>query len=346
MSANASTSIRARVPSERKRAERRPLPGLAAYHWEGLVPKLDRVRNISATGVYLQTPDRWEPGEIVTLTLQREGPPHMGFDHCVRLRTKAVRWGDDGVGLIFDLLDHRDLHLWDSPLKTDASHTEPEDLLREFRVAGALAFLRRIAPSAKMEFRRLLREGLSNYRVESAVAITLKAERLAATRPDSMDLKVNPQLALRVLESGSWAEDEWVRQMWAGLLASSLSPNGQDDSNLLLVSSLGQLTTVHFRILTIACARASKMGNGFGWSYSKQSGCTIGEIMKSTGARDKLRIEREVEHLADLGLLERRQQSPFFVEDQEANVVPTALGRKLWSSCEGNPTAPVPASLI
>ncbi|HWA96206.1 MAG TPA: hypothetical protein VG844_16530 [Terracidiphilus sp.] len=318
------------------RAERRPLPGLAAYHWEGRVPKLDRVRNISSTGVYLQTPDRWEPGEVVTLTLQREGPPRMGFDNCVRLTTKAVRWGDDGVGLAFDLLDHEDLRLWDSPLKTDASHTQPEDILREFRVASALAFIRRIAPGSANEVRRLLREGLSNYRVESAVNIALKAESLTATRPDTYSLKVNPQVALRILEGGSWAEDEWVRMMWAGLLASSLSPEGQDDSNLLLVNSLGQLTTVHFRILTAACMRASQMATGFGWSYSKQSGCTLEELMKVTGARDKLRIEREIEHLADLGLLEHREKSPSFMEDKEPNVVPTTLGQKLWSSCEGN----------
>ena len=322
------------------RAERRPLPGLAAYHWEGSIPKLDRVRNISSTGVYLQTPDRWEPGEIITLTLQREGPPRMGFDHCVRLSTKAVRWGDDGVGLAFNLLDQQDLRLWDSPFKTDVSHTQPEDILREFRVASALAFMRHIAPSAANDIRQLLREGLSNYRVESAVNIVLKAESLAASRPDTASLKVHPQLALRVLEGGSWAEDEWVRLMWAGLLASSLSPNGQDDANLLLVNSLGQLTTVHFRILTAACTRANQMATGFGWSYSKQSGCTLDEIMKVTGTRDKLRIEREIEHLADLGLLERREKSPFFMEDKEPNVVPTTLGQKLWSSCESTQPSP------
>ena len=75
MLATASTS----TPSftEKARAERRPLPGLAAYHWDGAIPRLNKVRNISSTGVYLQTPDRWKPGEIVTLTLQREGPPQM-----------------------------------------------------------------------------------------------------------------------------------------------------------------------------------------------------------------------------------------------------------------------------
>lgn len=328
------------------RAERRPLPGLAAYHWDGSVPKLDRVRNISSTGVYLQTPDRWDMGEIITLTLQREGPPRMGFDHCVRLKTQAVRWGDDGVGLAFNLLDQKDLRLWDSPLKTDTSYTQPEDLLREFRVASALAFIRRVAPSSSKEVRRLLREGLSNYRVESAVNIVLKAESLSASRPDTDALRVHPQLVMRVLEGGSWAEDEWVRLMWAGLLASSLTQDDSDDSNLQLANSLGQLTTVHFRILTAACTRASQLATGFGWTYAKQTGCTMEEIMKVTGARDKLRVEREMDHLTELGLLERREIAPSFMVDKEPNVVPTALGMKLWASCEGTPVTSTPAPFL
>ncbi|MDE3201476.1 MAG: hypothetical protein KGN79_11210, partial [Acidobacteriota bacterium] len=60
----------------------------------------------------------------------------------------------------------------------------------------------------------------------------------------------------------------------------------------------------------------------------------------------KLRIEREIEHLADLGLLEHREQSPYFMEDQEANVVPTALGQKLWMSCEGIKSDPPPKPFV
>lgn len=332
MAATASTSVS--NSAEKVRAERRPLPGLAAYHWEGAIPRLNKVRNISSTGLYLQTPDRWQPGEIVDLTLQREGPPQMAFDRHVRLRTRAVRWGNDGVALQFDTLDHADIRLWDSPLKADAVHTEPEDILREFRLAEALAFLRRIAPTSNADFRVLLREWLSNYRVSAAVEIALKAETIVSARPNADSLKVNPQVALKILESGSWAEEDWVRQMWAGLLVSSCTPNGADDSNLALVNHLALLTPVHFRILTTVCNRAKSMSSGFGWINSQQGGSRIEELQKTTGFRDRLRIERDIEHLVDLGLLERRSRMPFYSSGDEVMVVPTRLGEKLYASCE------------
>jgi hypothetical protein len=332
MLTTASTSITS--STEKVRAERRPLPGLAAYHWDGAVPRLNKVRNISSTGVYLQTPDRWQPGEIVDLTLQREGPPQMAFDRHVRLRAHAVRWGVDGVALVFDSVDHADIRLWDSPLKADLTHTEPEDILREFRLAEALAFLRRVAPQAGNSFRTLLREGLSNYRVSAAVEIVLKAEMLVSALPNADDLRVSPQLALRVIEGGSWSEEDWVRQMWAGLLASSCSANEIDESNLSLVNNLTQLTPVHFRILTSTCNRVKNAMSGLGWNHASQGGSTIEQIQRITGFRDRLRIERDVDHLVDLGLLERRSKMPFY-SDEEATIVPTRMGQKLHDSCEG-----------
>ncbi|HEX7730995.1 MAG TPA: PilZ domain-containing protein [Terracidiphilus sp.] len=332
MLATASTS----TPSftEKARAERRPLPGLAAYHWDGAIPRLNKVRNISSTGVYLQTPDRWKPGEIVTLTLQREGPPQMAFDRHVRIRTRAVRWGNDGVALQFDSLDQSDIRLWDSPLKADVTHTEPEDILREFRLAEAIAFLRRLAPEATADFRTLLREGLSNYRVSAAVEIALKAEALVSAKPDADKMRVSPQVALRILDGGSWAEEEWVRQMWAGLLASSCSADFVDESNISLVNNLALLTPVHFRILTSTCNSIKATGYGTGWNSASLGGPTVDHIQRSTGFRDRLRVERDIDHLVDLGLLERRSKMPFY-SDEEATIFPTRLGQKLHNSCEG-----------
>lgn len=71
------TSSHSEAPfaAERRRAERRTSPSLAAYHWKGSIPRQNSVRDISATGAFLVTQDRWEPGEIIALSLQRHGPP-------------------------------------------------------------------------------------------------------------------------------------------------------------------------------------------------------------------------------------------------------------------------------
>ena len=57
----------------RPRAERRESPALVAFHWDGSAPRQNHVANISSSGAYLLTNERWRNGDIVSLTLQRSG---------------------------------------------------------------------------------------------------------------------------------------------------------------------------------------------------------------------------------------------------------------------------------
>jgi hypothetical protein len=320
----------------RKRAERRPVPELAAYHWSGAGLRQEGVKDISSTGVYLLTKERWLPGEMISVTLQRKGPPEQISDRRITLKTTAVRWGEDGVALSFVLPNDLDVRLWDSPLKLTSEHTEPEDILREFRVAEALAFLNRICPSAVEEVRHLLREGLSNYRVAAAVEIALRAEEGFVALPESENLRIAPRLLVRVLEDGSWAEADWIQQLWAGLLMSSCTVEGRDESNLAFVDLLSQLTHIHVRIFVAACTRTTKFVSGVGRISSRPFACTTEEIMKITGSRDLIRIERDLAHLADLGLLEERVKSRFFMAVDEASITPTPMGLQLYARCRGH----------
>jgi len=87
----------------RARAERRFSPALAAYHWDGSTPRQCNVRNISSTGAYLLTSERWKIGDSIRLTLQRSGAvkhePHNWFS----VPAKAVRWDQNGIGVAFEL---------------------------------------------------------------------------------------------------------------------------------------------------------------------------------------------------------------------------------------------------
>ena len=57
------------------RAERRNVPGLEAFHWTGSSPGLDNIKDISSTGIYLQTNERWPTGEINPIRLTCEDLP-------------------------------------------------------------------------------------------------------------------------------------------------------------------------------------------------------------------------------------------------------------------------------
>ncbi|MGA9585713.1 MAG: PilZ domain-containing protein, partial [Terracidiphilus sp.] len=194
------------LTAERRRAERRNSPSLAAYHMKGSALRQNVVRDISATGAFLVTQERWEPGEIIAISLQRSGP--LARENSFSVQAKAVRWDDHGVAVSFVLPPGADLRLWQSPLKSAAEQNEPEDILREFRVAQAISFLSRIAPETSESVSRLLHEELSNYRLENAVEIALNAEKMLGKSVQVDHLQAMPHVVMRIVEGGSWSSDD------------------------------------------------------------------------------------------------------------------------------------------
>jgi uncharacterized protein len=89
-------------PDPRK-APRIKEPGLAAYYWNGSAPEAKGVRDISASGLYVVTEERWYPGTLVLMTLQRTNCGEEMAERSIAVHSRAVRWGPDGVGLQFVL---------------------------------------------------------------------------------------------------------------------------------------------------------------------------------------------------------------------------------------------------
>jgi PilZ domain len=74
-------------------------PELFAYFFTGGPPAAHRVRNISTSGLYIVTGERWYLGTIVQLTLTDRLRPKGA--QSISLFAKVVRTGIDGVGLKF-----------------------------------------------------------------------------------------------------------------------------------------------------------------------------------------------------------------------------------------------------
>jgi PilZ domain len=89
-----------KIPDPRS-SERESLPGLVAYFFTGGPPAPHAVRNISTSGLYLETHERWYRGTVVQMTLtdRQSGT----FERSLSLYAKAVRLGSDGVGFRFVL---------------------------------------------------------------------------------------------------------------------------------------------------------------------------------------------------------------------------------------------------
>jgi len=92
-----------RKAPNRRRASRDPLPGLAAYYWTGAAPKAHTIKDISSTGLYVVTEERWYPGTLILMTIQQDQGGESRVEHSIAVHSRAVRWGNDGVGLQFIL---------------------------------------------------------------------------------------------------------------------------------------------------------------------------------------------------------------------------------------------------
>lgn len=86
---------------DRRRSERRTLPGLVSYYWDGGPSLAREIREISATGLFLLTDQHWYPGTLVTMTIQRAGDAEANAGNSIVIQARVVRTDTKGVGLEF-----------------------------------------------------------------------------------------------------------------------------------------------------------------------------------------------------------------------------------------------------
>ncbi|MGD0902302.1 MAG: hypothetical protein ABR924_05090 [Terracidiphilus sp.] len=97
-------------PDPRK-APRELGQGLAAYYWTGAAPEAHEVKDISSSGLYLITEERWYPGTLILMTLTRTDRGEECAERSISVHSRAVRWGNDGVGLQFVLANEQEKRL-------------------------------------------------------------------------------------------------------------------------------------------------------------------------------------------------------------------------------------------
>jgi hypothetical protein len=84
-----------------RRPQRYIAPRLVVYFWDGGSPTAHCIRDVSSTGMYLLTPQRWYPGTLITMTLQRTEKDEAGVRQSITLQARVMRSGEDGVGFRF-----------------------------------------------------------------------------------------------------------------------------------------------------------------------------------------------------------------------------------------------------
>ena len=310
---------------------------LAAYPANREKTEPYEVRDVSPTGLYLCTREPWRPGDVVSLVLQRKDATEKDHEKRVCVQVKAVRCDEGGVGLSWMWPKGVEFHPWRRVHTKRSDETDADYFLRELRLTSALGFLQQICLPAAEENRLALHRRLSNKRVASAVEITLKAQVLFGRREPGADLLAHPDMVRRILENGSWTEDDWIRQWWAGLLVSSCSADGLDTSNAVFIDLLAKLTPVHLHVLSFVCNKATELIEAGEPAATLDVYCTSEELIEAVGSHSLARIQQTLGQLSSLGLVaENNKPSYVSVTDKvKTRTLPTPLALEMYARCNG-----------
>jgi len=93
-------------PPMPRKSPREALPGLTAYFWTGGAPIAHDIQDVSPSGLYVVTEERWYPGTVIRMTLTDCTEPTA--ERSITVNATSIRWGNDGVGLRFAFQDDKD----------------------------------------------------------------------------------------------------------------------------------------------------------------------------------------------------------------------------------------------
>jgi PilZ domain len=319
--------------AERRKNGRFAARGLEVIYRTGVRQKRAKIKDISATGFYVFTEDRWSLGTPVQLTLQKRGLLEKGSHDQVGLCAWCVRVGDDGVGMTF-VEEPAEAVKWSKYMAIAAELLPNSHPVRLFRATKAMFFLSHSSPSAESEILQLI-TSQGRERAERAIEIAIRAEDMLAFRGPRSSLGVAPNLVLRILEEGSKTYEERTRQCWAGLFASSCLQEVQD-STQRFVTLLSKLDPDHVAIIAAAYTKAMRAGWQPGCVFSSTFYCSADEIRKISGIRNLVAIGNNLDHLHHLGLLEKTDKPLGCAQLDQVNITPTSLGLSLYFECSGH----------
>ncbi|MGC8549074.1 MAG: PilZ domain-containing protein [Acidobacteriaceae bacterium] len=93
--------------SERRRARRQISPPLLAFYWNGGLPEPHVVPDISRTGMFVKTNDRWSESSLLRVTLQMQSEDPQKSGETITVQCKVVRAEEDGVGMALMLAEDK-----------------------------------------------------------------------------------------------------------------------------------------------------------------------------------------------------------------------------------------------
>jgi hypothetical protein len=318
------------------RAERRFPSGFAARRGNNPASTPAAIRNISTTGLCLTTLERWPISELAALTIQLEGAPTGGSEAEFPIQALVVRHGEDGIGLTFVLPPGLSPVLWEILIEKAATLTNQLGVQFMFKMLRTVLFLCRICGAEADQAIQLLGGELDESRTETALHIAIGAEQILASEAGGASLHAHPEHVAHLIKFGSWAIGSLTKQLWAGLLATSCTPEGTDDSNRQFVDLLVNVTPTQALIFVVACNKAMAVMSEAEDRPSSRILFTPEEMKLLTGKTDLTRVATDIAYLFHSGLVDRNFDFTSYIPTENFDITPARLGIDFYRNCQGH----------
>jgi hypothetical protein len=253
----------------------------------------------------------------------------------IAVQARVARHTEDGIGLSFVLPEGLDSNLWDVLLRNAVVLTDQKEILHTLRVTRTTLFLCRLCHAEARQAILLLGGELDEARTEKAMEIAHGAEKLLASEPNADKMRAHPHLVASILREGSWADD-YTKQLWSGLLVTSCTVEGTDESNTVFADLLGNVTHYQSRIFVAACTRALELMSGTGYPPPTPIILTPEEMIRVTGMYDLSRIAMYVAYLFNSGIIEKVFDFTSYLPTESFDITPSRLGLELFERCKGS----------
>lgn len=198
-----------------------------------------------------------------------------------------------------------------------------------YTIEDAEKFIGKICPAASDEIGKYLNTGV--WRQHNILRVAKKAERIYSNYTRTGIETAHLRLVCEIIDAGSWTDSYRLQEMWAGLLASSCTLSGKDESNLIFIRLMPQITALQARIIEIGCLNSEKYILRSGGIASKNYTINLYELEKTTGVADFHRLDRELDHLRSLSLI----LGGFGSWSTSAEITPTPLALHMFVRCRG-----------
>jgi hypothetical protein len=201
-------------------------------------------------------------------------------------------------------------------------------------VESVVKYINHICEPAAKEIGLILGDQFSYWRQSRAVALNEKLKQKLVIRKERLeDLHAPPRIVMKIFEEGSTVDDDEIQDMWAGLLASSCTEDGKDDSNLIFINILSQMTAPEARIVNFTCQSCI-------WSYGGLSRMSINvpdeNLQKIARLYDTSLLLRELAHLGSLGLIILTYEQGPKDKIETFHIEPQDAAYHLYARCQGH----------